>query len=119
MSKPRKAKVGVPEPTAVGEDQGGDERGGRSATPGTGPRKEQGKKPKAQRGDEKNRVVAAVEGASQFVREVRVELAKVSWPNRRDVIGSTSVVLVIVFLIAAFLGLVDLGLSKIIKLVLS
>jgi preprotein translocase subunit SecE len=119
MSKPRKAKAGVSEPTAVGEDQGGEESGARPATPGVGPRKEPAKKPKAQRGDMKNRVVAAVDSTRQFLREVRVELTKVSWPSRRDVIASTSVVLVIVFLIAAFLGLVDLGLSRIIKLVLS
>ena len=103
----------------MGEDQGGEESGARTAAPGTSPRKEPTRKPKAQRSDVKNRVVAAVENASQFLREVRVELTKVSWPNRRDVIASTSVVLVIVFLIAAFLGLVDLGLSRIIKLVLS
>ena len=119
MSKPRKAKAGVSEPTAVGENQGGEESGARRATPGTSPPKEPVKKPKAQRGDVKNRVGTAVESASQFLREVRVELSKVSWPSRRDVIASTSVVLVIVFLIAAFLGLVDLGLSRIIKFVLS
>jgi preprotein translocase subunit SecE len=119
MSKPRKAKAGVSEPTAVGEDQGGEESGARSAAPGTSPRKELVRKPKAQRNDVKNRVVAAMESVSQFLREVRVELTKVSWPNRKDTIASTSVVLVIVFLIAAFLGLVDLGLSKVIKLVLS
>jgi len=103
----------------VGEDQGGEASGARPATPDTSPRKEPVKKAKAQRGEMKNRVAAAVESASQFLREVRVELTKVSWPSRRDVIASTSVVLVIVFLIAAFLGLVDLGLSRIIKLVLS
>jgi preprotein translocase subunit SecE len=119
MSKPRKAKPGISEPTAVGEDQGGEESGARPAAPGTSPRKELVKKPKAQRNDVKNRVVAAMENTSQFLREVRVELTKVSWPSRRDVIASTSVVLVIVFLIAAFLGLVDLGLSRIMKLVLS
>ena len=103
----------------MGENQGGEESGARRATPGTSPPKEPVKKPKAQRGDVKNRVGTAVESASQFLREVRVELSKVSWPSRRDVIASTSVVLVIVFLIAAFLGLVDLGLSRIIKFVLS
>jgi len=119
MSKLRKVKAGVSEPTAVGEDQGGEENGARPGAPGTSPRKEPVKKPRAQRNDAKNRVVAAMESASQFLREVRVELTKVSWPSRKDVIASTSVVLVIVFLIAAFLGLVDLGLSRIIKLVLS
>ena len=103
----------------MGEDQGREESSARSATPGTSLPKEPLKKPKAQRGDMKNRVGATVDSASQFLREVRVELTKVSWPSRKDVIASTSVVLVIVFLVAAFLGLVDMGLSRIIKLVLS
>jgi len=48
-----------------------------------------------------------------------VELSKVTWPTRKDTIASTSVVLVIVILIAAFLGIVDLGLSKLMRLLLS
>ena len=60
-----------------------------------------------------------VETVKQFLREVRVELSKVTWPTRRDTIASTSVVLIIVILIAAFLGIVDLGLSKLMRLLLS
>ncbi len=67
----------------------------------------------------KDRTMGTVNTVSQFLREVRVELAKVTWPTRRDTLASTSVVLVIVFLIAAFLGIVDLGLSKIMRLLLS
>jgi preprotein translocase subunit SecE len=48
-----------------------------------------------------------------------VELSKVTWPSRKDTIASTSIVLVIVILIGAFLGIVDFGLSKIMRLVLS
>jgi len=55
----------------------------------------------------------------QFLREVRVELSKVTWPTRKDTLASTSVVLVIVILIAAFLGLVDLGLSRLMRILLS
>ena len=118
MGRPKKAKKGSDEAAALAVDEEHSEEE-RTPVPSTSPRREPVKKARAQRSDVKERVVAGVSNATQFLREVRVELAKVSWPSRRDTIASTSVVLVIVFLIAAFLGLVDLGLSKIIKLVLS
>ena len=65
------------------------------------------------------RTSGVVDTVKQFLREVRVELSKVTWPTRKDTIASTSVVLVIVILIAAFLGIVDLGLSKLMRLLLS
>ncbi len=54
----------------------------------------------------------------QFLREVKVELKKVAWPSRKQTLGSTVVVLVLVFIISAFLGVVDLGLSHLVRLVL-
>jgi preprotein translocase subunit SecE len=54
----------------------------------------------------------------QFLQEVQQELKKVVWPSRKDTIASTSVVLIIVIIIAFFLGLVDLGLSRIIRVIL-
>jgi len=56
--------------------------------------------------------------AQQFFREVRVELKKVTWPTRKETIASTSVVLITVFLVAFYLGVVDLGLSRLIKIFL-
>jgi preprotein translocase subunit SecE len=56
--------------------------------------------------------------AKQFFREVRVELKKVTWPSRKETIASTSVVLITVILIGFFLGIVDLGLSRLIKIFL-
>jgi len=54
----------------------------------------------------------------QFLREVRVELKKVTWPSRAEVIGSTAVVIVASFLFAFFLGAVDLVLQRLLGLVL-
>ncbi len=54
----------------------------------------------------------------QFLREVRVELKKVTWPSRAEVIGSTAVVIVASFLFAFFLGAVDLVLQSLLGLVL-
>lgn len=58
------------------------------------------------------------EKVKQFLKEVKIELKKVVWPTRKDTIASTSVVIVLVFIIAIFLGLVDFGLSKIIRVIL-
>ncbi len=60
-----------------------------------------------------------VDQALQFLREVKVELKKVTWPSRKQTIGSTIVVIVLVLLVSFFLGIVDIGLSSLIKAVLS
>ena len=65
------------------------------------------------------RTSGVVDTVRQFLREVRVELSKVTWPTRKETLASTSVVLIIVIIIAAFLGIVDLGLSRLMRLLLS
>jgi len=47
-----------------------------------------------------------------FVKEARVELAKVIWPTRKETVQTTLVVILLVVLIALFLWIVDLGLIK-------
>jgi preprotein translocase subunit SecE len=59
-----------------------------------------------------------IDKAMQFLREVKVELKKVTWPTRKQTMGSTVVVLVIVTIISIFLGIVDAGLSGLIRAVL-
>ena len=56
--------------------------------------------------------------AAQFLREVKVELKKVTWPSRKQTIGSTAVVIALVMLISLFLGVVDFGISGLIRIVL-
>jgi preprotein translocase subunit SecE len=60
-----------------------------------------------------------IEVSKQFLREVKTELKKVTWPSRRDALTGTGIVLVAVFIIAIFLGVVDSGLSNLIRWVLS
>ena len=57
----------------------------------------------------------AIKNAVQFFREVRGELSKVEWPKFNEFVGSTLVVLFLVCFFALYLGLVDLGLSKLAK----
>lgn len=54
----------------------------------------------------------------QFLRECKIELKKVKWPTKKELISMTSVVIILVLVLAAFLGIVDFGLIKIIKLVI-
>jgi len=54
----------------------------------------------------------------QFLREVIEELRKVSWSDRKQTIGSTMVVILLVIAVAIFVGLVDFGLSIILGILI-
>ncbi|MDZ7642386.1 MAG: preprotein translocase subunit SecE [Desulfurivibrio sp.] len=54
----------------------------------------------------------------QFIAEVRQEFGKVVWPGKKQTIMSTAVVVVLVSLIAAYLGIVDLVLGKLVGFIL-
>ena len=60
-------------------------------------------------------IALKVEAGRQFLREVKQELKKVTWPSRKDTLSATVVVLFSVFIIAVFLGIVDSGLSNFIR----
>ena len=51
-----------------------------------------------------------------FLKDVRVEMTKVTWPTWEELKGQTIVVIVAVLLIAAFIGSVDLVLSNLIEM---
>lgn len=55
----------------------------------------------------------------EFVRQVRQEVSKVTWPSRTETIQSTVMVMVMVMLAALFFFLIDLGLAALIQLALS
>ena len=59
-----------------------------------------------------------VSKAIQFLSEVKGEVKKVTWPSKKEAMGGTAVVLVVVLIMAVFLGVVDLLLSKIIEALL-
>ena len=57
--------------------------------------------------------------AIQFLSDVKSEVKRVTWPTKKEAMGGTAVVLVVVFIMALFLGLVDMVLSKIIGVIFS
>ena len=54
----------------------------------------------------------------QFIREVRQEVAKVTWPTRKETMITTIMVFIMVFLAAVFFILVDWGWKNIVELIL-
>ncbi len=49
---------------------------------------------------------------SEFFQDVKLELKKVVFPTRKEVIGSTWVVIISVLIASVFLGIVDMSLGK-------
>lgn len=52
---------------------------------------------------------------SKYFSEVILELKKVTWPKRNEVIQLLGLVLTVSFIVAVFVGGVDLGLTKILE----
>jgi preprotein translocase subunit SecE len=55
---------------------------------------------------------------TKFINEVKLELKKVSWSTRQELINSTVVVIVSVIILAIFIGICDLVWSNLINLIL-
>ena len=73
------------------------------------------------RGVPEKRVMAMgwIDRSSSFLREVRSEMAKVTWPTGNELKGQTIDVIVAVLIIASFIGLVDLILNNTIRLLIT
>jgi preprotein translocase subunit SecE len=54
---------------------------------------------------------SAIQAITDYFRDVRVEMSKVSWPSRRELRDSTLVVIVMVIMVSIFIGIVDRGLT--------
>ena len=54
----------------------------------------------------------------KFFREVKAEMRKVSWPNKKELIAYTGVVFISVVFIAALIGLIDGVFARLLELFL-
>ena len=65
------------------------------------------------------KVKDAFKRATEFLRDTRKELKNVSWPSRREVTGTTIVVIAAVFFFGFFLFVVDVivrfGMDKVFR----
>jgi preprotein translocase subunit SecE len=63
-------------------------------------------------------VASIVNRMTGFIKEVRVESTKVTWPSRKELRESTIVVVVAVSFIAVFIGLADRILAFLLNMLL-
>lgn len=55
------------------------------------------------------------EDLKTYFREVYMEAKRVTWPSKKDALKGTYIVLITVFIASLFLGIVDIGLTKIVQ----
>jgi preprotein translocase subunit SecE len=54
-----------------------------------------------------------------FFKDIKLEMVKVAWPTRDELIGSTIIVMVSLILLSAFIGVCDIVLSKLVNIIMS
>ncbi len=59
-----------------------------------------------------------MENPAKFIREVRQETSKVTWPTRKETTTSAIMVLVLVMISALFFWVVDIAIAATIRLIL-
>ncbi len=59
--------------------------------------------------------LAFINNIIQFLRDAKVELKKVKWPTRKELLASTVMVLILVIAVSVYLGIVDFFLNMIIN----
>ena len=64
------------------------------------------------------KVKEVVQKIIQFIKEAKIELKKVTWPTPKQTLASTAVVIIIVFIVSIYLGIIDFVLAKLVKFVL-
>ncbi len=53
-----------------------------------------------------------------FLRDVKMEMRKVTWPTRKETLAATAMVIILSVLVAFFLGILDVALAKLVSTVL-
>ena len=94
--KPAAAKNAAAKPAAKAAGKGRDEASGKS-----------------------NSLMAGIETAREFFEQSKAELRKVTWPTRQETVRTGIAVLVFSLVMALYLGVVDMVLSRLVALILS
>ncbi len=74
---------------------------------------------RANKKKEKQGIVELIDRFKAFFEESKVEMKKVAYPSQKQTLATCTSVVVLVIFVALYLGIVDIILSKVIKLILS
>lgn len=81
--------------------------------------RKKGKKATPQVAEVQGGLMGKIRELMTFFEESKVEIKKVVWPSRKETVSTCIAVVVVTLVIALYLGLVDLGLSKLVAVILS
>ena len=71
-------------------------------------------------GDEQSQGLRGkLEQLQDYFEKSKGELRKVTWPTRQETLATCGAVLVLVVVMSLFLGVVDMGLARLVKAILS
>ncbi len=59
--------------------------------------------------------VVEKKGVVNFLKETKVEMKKVTWPTKKEVTSSTTVILIILVTFGFAIGFLDVGLQQLVK----
>lgn len=62
-------------------------------------------------------MASIIKRPGKFLRNVVIEMKRVSWPTRKELVGYTITVVATVIFLAVFFALVDLGISEALRLI--
>ena len=54
-----------------------------------------------------------------FFKDIKLEMGKVSWPTKNELVNSTVIVLVSLALLSIFIGICDAGLSALVNVIMA
>ena len=57
-------------------------------------------------------------GPAEFIRQVKVEGSKITWPSRKETVTASIMILIVVVVFSVFFFCVDYGISYLVKLIL-
>ena len=67
--------------------------------------------------EEKNFLRKVLDSIERYFKETIGELRKVSWPTRKEALGLTAIVLVVLFVMSMYLGLLDFIFTRLFALI--
>jgi preprotein translocase subunit SecE len=56
---------------------------------------------------------------TNFFKDIKLEMIKVSWPSKDELVGSTVIVLVSLTILSVFIGICDVLLSKLVNIIMT
>jgi preprotein translocase subunit SecE len=80
--------------------------------------KREAKRVQQQQQTQKGGLVSKLSEFKEFFEQSKVEMKKVTYPSQKQTLATCGSVLVLVFILSVFLGLVDVALSKILQVIL-